>query len=202
MRVYLIFFALTLGLVFSNCEVKTETGEAISRSSVAAPGKDQPKLKVDSETKEQIEDSQNDDKQLEKQEQEAKSKDESDESPLDDSTQEVDDSSGDEAPVENANDAGKEDDKGIEEDDSTTKRADDSKDDAKNHKKFLGYRFLYPGGYLGNQFETGGPYGFHPGSIWEYPYPYVHPMYPSPFYPCMCSCKGMYKCHIFQASTL
>ena len=193
MRLYFIFFALALGIILVKCEIKTENGEAIIRSSVAKSGKDSEKKKIDSETKEQIEESENDDKALEQQEKELKEKEEGDNDATENSTEESDEGSGEEATVENADDIEKEDEKTIEEDDSTTKRAEESKGSKgkSKGKKFLAYPIFYPGDYFGHHHETGGPYGFHPGSIWEYPYPYVHPMYPSPFYPCACSCKSM-----------
>ena len=191
MRLYLILFALALGIASAKCEIKTEENGAIIRSSVTKSGKDAEKQKIDSETKEQLEESENDDKVLEQQEKDAKAKEESDNDATENSTQESDEGSGEEATVENADDTEKEDDKTIEEDDSTIKRAEESKGSkGKSGKKILAYPIFYPGDYFGHHHETGGPYGFHPGSIWEYPYPYVHPMYPSPFYPCACNCKG------------
>ena len=203
MRLHLSLTVLILAVIFAKCEVKSEKGEAIVRSSVTKKADDQ-KPKVDAETKEQLEESENDDKTLEKQEQEAKGKDESDENATEESLEESDDGSGEEATVENADEGEKEDDKATEEDDATTKRAEESKGDKgrKKGKKFLAYPLFYPGDYFGHHHETGGPAGFHPGSIWEYPYPFVHPMYPSPFYPCACNCKGMYTIYSYKDTTI
>ena len=192
MKIYLILFTLALGIIIANCETKSEKGEAILKSSASKSTKDEGKQKVDSETKEQIEESENDDEALEQQEKEAKQKDESDENATENSAQESDEGSSEEATVENADDTDKKDEQSSE-DESTMKRAEDSnRDEGRNGgRRVLAYPLFYPGDSFGHHQGLGGPSGFHPGSIWEYPFPYVHPMYPSPFFPCVCSCKSM-----------
>lgn len=206
MRLYLTFLVISLAVISATCEVKSENGQAIAKSSVRKVADDEQKTKIDDETKEQLEESENDDSSLEKQAKEAK---DGKVSANESSEQENDEGSGEEATVEDAEESEKEDEKkedekkeerndeNEEQDEAareeilTPKRAEESKGSkVKKGRKLLAYPLFYPGDYFGHHHETGGPFGFHPGSIWEYPYPFVHPMYPSPFYPCQCNCKG------------
>lgn len=187
MRFYLTLVVLILAVIVVKCDNKAENGQAVVRSSVKNSAENEKQSKVDAETKEQLEESENDDKTLAKQEKE--SKDESDADASENTAEQSDEGSAEETSVEEAEDSDKEDEKASGDEDVTTKRAEESKG-GKKGKKYLAYPLFYPGDYFGHHHGTGGPSGFNPGSIWEYPYPFVHPMYPSPFYPCACSCKS------------
>ena len=197
MKLTITILGLLLAISFAKCDENkapsAEAAQAVVKSSVTQKAKDE-KTKIDSETKDQLEETTNDDKELQKQQKEQDNKASSDtEGYAENDSQEADEGSAEDL----GEDEGEKDsDDAAESDDSTIKRAEEGKDSKaksdKKGKKMFGYPLFYPGDYFGgwHPSELGGPAGFHPGSIWEYPYPFVHPMYPSPYFPCSCKCKG------------